>query len=200
MVVVGSDSLDGVASTRPTLIVVSGLPATGKTTLSALIAAEHALPVISRDRIKEHLFDDLAPDLTTFTRADSARLGLEAAVRLLRQADEHLRTGTSLIVDSNFHPALAAVELEPFFAIADVRQVHCRVAPDELYRRYRARYEGGGRHPVHLDGEVLATWGMAFEDGIEMPIPLDAALIEVRTDTGYEPSLDDILGFAGPAR
>jgi predicted kinase len=45
--------------TPTTLIVVSGLPASGKTTLAHLLAAELRLPLVGRDDIKERLFESL---------------------------------------------------------------------------------------------------------------------------------------------
>jgi predicted kinase len=41
------------------LIVITGLPGTGKTTLGRKLAEELALPFISKDDIKELLFDGL---------------------------------------------------------------------------------------------------------------------------------------------
>jgi adenylate kinase family enzyme len=41
------------------MILISGLPCTGKTTLARKIAQKFRLPLISRDDIKESLFDSL---------------------------------------------------------------------------------------------------------------------------------------------
>ncbi|MDP6369585.1 MAG: hypothetical protein QF615_08250, partial [Planctomycetota bacterium] len=44
---------------RPTLILVSGAAATGKTTVANLLSAGLRIPVISKDAIKESLFESL---------------------------------------------------------------------------------------------------------------------------------------------
>ena len=44
---------------HPRLIIISGPPATGKTTLGRLIAKKFRLPFLSKDDIKHILFDSL---------------------------------------------------------------------------------------------------------------------------------------------
>ncbi|WP_338258403.1 AAA family ATPase [Dictyobacter halimunensis] len=44
---------------KPTLIIVNGLPGSGKTTLSRRLAADVPLPIFSRDGIYETLYDAL---------------------------------------------------------------------------------------------------------------------------------------------
>ena len=55
----------------PALIIVTGPPGTGKTTLSRQIAAHFDLPLLNRDAFKEILFDTLGWS----DRAWSQRLG-----------------------------------------------------------------------------------------------------------------------------
>ena len=55
-------------------ILVTGIPASGKSTLAAAIAGALHLPWISKDRIKELLFDRLG----FRSREEKVRLGLAA--------------------------------------------------------------------------------------------------------------------------
>ena len=54
------------------LVVVAGPPGTGKTTLAAKIAEDFRLPLITKDGIKESLFDSLG----TGDREWSRKLGI----------------------------------------------------------------------------------------------------------------------------
>jgi len=44
---------------KPTLVIIQGLSATGKTTYGKQIAHKLGLPFLCRDKFKEQLFDDL---------------------------------------------------------------------------------------------------------------------------------------------
>ena len=57
--------------TKQVLIIVSGPPASGKTTLSRRLAADLRLPLVQRDSFKEIMFDTLGWQ----DRAWSQRLG-----------------------------------------------------------------------------------------------------------------------------
>src|SRR5438046_2407448 len=85
---------------EPRLIIVTGLPATGKTTLARRLAADLALPLVTKDDIKERLFDRLG----WRDRAWSRLLG-QATYDLLYYFSELLLAGgRSFVVESNFHP------------------------------------------------------------------------------------------------
>ena len=45
--------------TRPTIIVVTGRPAAGKSTLAKWLSQKLKLPLVSKDSIREELFDRL---------------------------------------------------------------------------------------------------------------------------------------------
>jgi 2-phosphoglycerate kinase len=44
---------------RPALILVSGAPATGKTTIAKSLSTQLRIPVIGKDAIKESLFETI---------------------------------------------------------------------------------------------------------------------------------------------
>ena len=55
-------------------ILVSGLPATGKSTMAAYLSKQLGIPVFSKDAIKERLFDTLGFS----SREEKVRLGVAA--------------------------------------------------------------------------------------------------------------------------
>jgi predicted kinase len=133
----------------PVLIIVQGAPGSGKTTIARHIAKNFSLPLISKDDIKESLFDSLGWK----DRAWSKQLG-KATMRLLYLfAEAQLAARRSFVIESNFSPEFATVELQAlktrhiFLPI----QVVLECAQDILVRRYRERWSSGARHPGHVD-------------------------------------------------
>ena len=86
------------ATFAPALIIVSGAPGTGKTTLGRRIAGSLGIPYIGKDLIKESLFDSLG----TRDREWSMRLGVASIELLFKLIESHLMLGQSLVAESNF--------------------------------------------------------------------------------------------------
>lgn len=157
-------------STKPILVIVSGAPASGKTTLGRRLAEDFQLPFIGKDDIKEILFETLGWS----DRAWSIKLGI-ATYHLLYQAVEvQLRAQRSLVVESNFRAGSA---LARFLALQETYgfepfQIICRADRDVILARYLARAQAGQRHPGHIDhvvhSEMLAS--MTEEEFGVMPI------------------------------
>ena len=123
---------------------VTGHPATGKTTLAAALGEELLLPVFHKDVIKESLADVLGFS----DRASSQRLGHAATVLLYDIADRTLAAGASLIIESNFPAEFASAPLRSSIESsgADAVQLVLRARTDVMMRRFAARR----RHPVHI--------------------------------------------------
>ena len=152
-----------------TLVVVTGPPASGKTTLARVIARELGWPLLAKDDITETLFDALG----TGDREWSMRLG-EATMRLLAQLiREQLASGRSIVAEANFR---RLSDLPP----CRVVQVVCEGDPDELLERYRERADHPDRHPGHIDRERIADVGAAIRSGAHDALPLGGAVIRYR--------------------
>lgn len=91
-----------------TAIIVSGASAAGKSLLSEWISQELGLQLLSKDVIKEKLFDELGCE----TRAKSIELGKASFAALLDQCRNRVLVRESFIVESAFRmndgPILAA--------------------------------------------------------------------------------------------
>ena len=128
------------------LILLAGLPATGKTTLAKKLSEILHLPVLEKDEIKEALFDTVG-----YADAEERqKLGLAANRILLRTAESLLATGNSLILVNNFD-AQSTPLVEGLIARTGCRfvTVFLRGDPEILHRRYVARDKEGRRHPAH---------------------------------------------------
>jgi predicted kinase len=180
------------AMESPTLVIVSGAPAVGKTTLSRRLAQELRLPLIAKDNIKELLGAALgAPDLDA-----SKRLGAATYTLLYAFAGWLLDAGVGLVLESNFWHGASEVHLAPLVARARAVLVHCEAAPEVILRRYAERAMQGERHPVHFsDADDLPRLREVMAEGRFDPLDLDLPMIRVQTDDGYAPGFARVLAL-----
>lgn len=80
------------------LIIIAGMPASGKTTLAETISQEFQFPILEKDAIKEELFDTIG--FTCY--AEKRRHDVAANAVLLRCAEALMKSGTSTILVNNF--------------------------------------------------------------------------------------------------
>ena len=160
------------------VIIVSGPPCTGKTTIAKRLAVDLRLPFLYKDRIKESLFDSLGVGDPASgvgeALAWSQRLGAAAMDLLYVWVDAELAAGRSLLVESNFYAAQATQRfraLQARYPFATF-QVQCRTAGAVLLARFQTRATAGTRHPGHLDAlnyEHLApVMQRGYSDGLDL--------------------------------
>jgi predicted kinase len=171
--------LDQRSMTPPTIILVTGLPCTGKTTLARRLAARLNLPLFTKDLVKETLFDTLGWS----DRDWSKQLGVASTAILFRTIEAELAAGRSCIAESNFHPELDLARLEELRArhTFTVAQVLCVADGPTLLARYRARAANQERHPGHRDDLLVEELVPHLLQGRLAPLTVDGVLIEVDT-------------------
>ena len=150
-----------------TLVLVTGPPASGKTTLARPLAHHLGVPLLGKDTIKEALFDTLG----TGDRAWSRRLGAASYTVLLALAREL----PAAVLDANFYPDHGPGLLQ---ACQRPIEVFCRCPAAEVERRFTRR--APARHPGHVD-HVLDTQLKAALDGGVGPLGLGGRVLEVDT-------------------
>jgi predicted kinase len=166
----------------PLVVVVTGPPAAGKTTVACGLAARLRLPLIAKDTIKEALFDGLgAGDL-----AWSRRLGDATYRTMLAVAEDSVTAGGSLVLEANF---VSGGEFATRLAALPARfaQVHCSAPLDILLERYAARE----RHPGHVDSKRIDALRVAVGTGRHEPLDLPGGTIRIETTSPVD--LDELV-------
>ena len=163
----------------PLVLLVNGLPATGKTTLARRLATDLRLPLLAKDAIKETLFDTLGWS----DRAWSRRLGAATIALLFGALEEQLRAGQPCVVECNFVPDRDTVR---FRALAQTWrftpfQILCVCDGPTLYARYCARARSTDRHPGHVETLDLNEHRELLLRGRIEPLPIGGALYELDT-------------------
>jgi len=133
------------------LIIITGLPGTGKTTLALGLARRHGLPLICKDTIKEPLMDMLGSE------ASSRALSNVSFAVMFSLARQLLSVGDSLILEGNFRsgeheaPLLAALPA----SAPTIVQVLCSANEEERRARLLQRPGDPTRHAGHQDALQL---------------------------------------------
>jgi len=133
----------------PTLIVITGHPGSGKTSIGRQLGARYNIPFASKDRLKEYMFDALGAGDKTWSLKTSA-----AAHRILDYwIVEELRTGHSVIGESNFKKDLDSKRFQDAADKYDASllQIMCKASGKVLFKRWVARIQTGERHEGHAE-------------------------------------------------
>jgi predicted kinase len=164
------------------LVIVNGHPGTGKTTLGRRLAKDIALTFLSKDDLKECLFDTLGLG----DKAWSQKLGRASVELLFLMVEKQLEAGASLVMEMPFIPQFHTPR---FLALAkrydfEPLQICCTCDDKVLYERFRRRAETGERHPGHVD-ELVTFEDFKSQMLRERHLDIGGVLISVDT-TDFE--------------
>lgn len=170
--------MSGLAARSSRIVVVTGPPASGKSTLATRLADEFSLPALTKDGIKEAMLDAVG----SVDRELSGRIGAAAWEVLWHVLEREAAAGRPVLVEGNVSRESGRALLGRLARLYDVRvlQVHCAAPVDVLYRRYEQRI--GVRHPGHTDAERLPTLRQSLDPALYL-LPIPGTLVSVDTTT-----------------
>ncbi len=158
----------------PVFIVVSGPPASGKSTLAPVLAAELRSPLVAKDTIKDALMSALTvPDVEA-----SRQLGRAAVRAMLAVAAE---SPVGAVLESTFYRSVAAQELGRL--PGQLIELFCRCSPEVAAARYAART--GTRRAGHFD--QVPTRDEVWNEEVSEPVNGGWPLLEVDTTVPVDP-------------
>ena len=160
------------------VVIVSGAPGAGKTTLAQELASELGFSLIAKDDLKETMFDALEGPVGDLEY--SQRLG-GAAMQLLWMLAERC---PNVILESNFRRD-GEWDRENFSKLTGKTvEVFCDCPEEECIRRYNERADSPERHPVHIGkapASMYAECGKPFTSGpiikVDTTHPIDIAQV-----------------------
>ena len=128
-------------------ILVTGIPASGKSTLAEYLGEKLNLPVFSKDCVKELLFDEIGFS----SREEKVRLGTVSTEILYDTAERLMKRNKPFLLENNFENA----SREGLFSLLErysYQAITVTLTGDyaAIYRRFLVRNESPERHRGHV--------------------------------------------------
>jgi predicted kinase len=183
------DAITVTVASIPTLVVVSGPPGSGKTTLAHRIAQLVGCPAICRDEIKE----GMAHNTPGFVPGPADELTARTNPTFFAVLEVLLTAGVTTVAEAAFQDRVWRPGLEPLRALAQIRIVHCTVAADVALARRIIRQELEPLRAVHPDPGPSQSHVLRH-DAFDR-VSIDAPWIEVNAADRYQPDLEHIVAF-----
>lgn len=167
------------------MIVVTGAPAAGKTRLAKQISKQLRIPMLSKDDVKEALFERIGVE----DRETSHILGRGAIQSILNVGERILKAKVDVILEANFDRETESAVIRDLAKKTRARllQVYVDCDSTEAFERYQQRVVEEDRHPGHFDAVNIQEWRIS---GIPIVEPLDLPGETIEVDTADRAAVD----------
>ena len=185
---------------RPRVVIVTGEPGSGKSTLGAELARALRVPFLARDDVRGGMFLTAGAWTGSPFQVPDA---LEAVDAFLGIVEAMAAAGVSCVVEYVVRRARPQ-DLDRLTAVGDcvVIVTSCPDASERVARRNvadRLLTQDGVLDAlgfVSIDDHTAAAVTRANEVRDAMRTEFDLPVLHVRTDAGYHPGLEEIIDFA----
>jgi glucokinase len=183
--VIGAATAALTARPRKRLVMVNGVPASGKSRVARALADATGWPILTLDTIKGPFLDILPPGDRLFNRT-LGRASYAAIFDLIGDAP----AGSTFIVDAwfGFQPPEVLEQGLARAGVTDLAEVWCHAPPTVIGQRYSDRLHD--RHPGHPGAdyvpELIALAERAAPTGLAPCYPLDSTRpLDIGALTGW---------------
>jgi predicted kinase len=177
----------------PLLVVVTGRPASGKTTLAHILTKELKCPLLSRDELKEGYVNTIGLEHNQLDNSVTWHIydTFFEAIELL------ISKGISIIVEAAFQDNLWRPKLLKLLGKAEIRVILCKTSPALAKARFANRLLDDPRREIfHGD----KSFDLENEENVLMTenyeaVHIDVPTLQVDTTKNYQPTIDLIITF-----
>ena len=128
------------------LIVIAGMLATGKTTYGNQISKELGIPIFSKDKFKEAIYDSINQDKLEYEQ--KRKIGVTSYSVLYTVCEEMMKVGSMFIIESNF-TSNSSIQIHKLIEKYNYKCIVIRFDADLtiLHKRFLERERTVERHP-----------------------------------------------------
>jgi predicted kinase len=184
-----------ISMNKPLLIIVTGSPASGKTTLAHILADKINCPLISRDELKEGLINTLN---VAHIQMDKS-YDMHVYNTFFETTDLLISKGISIVIEAAFQDKLWRPKLLNLLDKAEIRIVICKTNPDLIKNRFDKRLLDNPHREKYHGDQSLTLSKKKFRELTENyePVNINAPTLQVDTTDNYNPTVEEIINFMG---
>jgi len=176
---------------KPLLIVITGPPASGKSTLAKLLAQQVHLPVLSRDELKEGYLQTLKQSHSEA----GENIGIHIYESFFQIAELFVSKNISVIMEAAFQDKLWKPKLEPLSEKAVIKIIVCKTDFNLIQERFSKRITSNAdRERFHGDASMSKEELEQLTANYQPP-KMNIPTLFVDTTENYKPSMERIIGF-----
>ena len=182
------------------MIIITGPPGAGKTTLARNLSQALNLPLINKDDVKDILFDTLGWK----DRQWSMKLGQASFEILFHLLECQLKVNKPVILETAFIPKYhntRFMKLRSKYGFMSI-QIVCTAEDKVLYERFIKRTKSNERHPGHVDHLMTYDqFSKLLREGKYATLDIGGEILEIDTTdfttVDYEGLLTEIQDMTG---